>query len=59
MIGDFADTAFANDLLKRNLTHGTAETHDFGHHATGSEAVFAPAPGAAEDDGYVLPTRTT
>jgi carotenoid cleavage dioxygenase len=55
LTGDFADEAFTNALLKHDLTHGTAETHDFGQHATAGEAVFAPAaPGAAEDDGYVF-----
>ncbi len=58
LTGDFGDPAFTNNLLKRNLTHGTAETHDFGQHATASEAVFAPVPGAAED-AATSPTRTT
>jgi hypothetical protein len=42
LTGDFADEAFTNALLKHDLTHGTAETHDFGQHATAGEAVFAP-----------------
>jgi carotenoid cleavage dioxygenase len=55
LTGDFADEAFTNALLKHDLAHGTAETHDFGQHATAGEAVFAPAaPAAAEDDGYVF-----
>ena len=55
LTGNFADEAFTNGLLKHDLAHGTAETHDFGQHATAGEAVFAPAaPGAAEDDGYVF-----
>jgi carotenoid cleavage dioxygenase len=55
LTGDFADQAFTNALLKHDLAHGTAETHDFGRDATAGEAVFTPtAPGAAEDDGYVL-----
>jgi carotenoid cleavage dioxygenase-like enzyme len=55
LTGDFADEEFTNALLKHELTHGTAETHDFGQHATAGEAVFAPAaPGAAEGDGYVF-----
>ena len=55
LTGDFADEAFTNALLKHDLAHGTVEVHDFGRDATAGEAVFAPAaPGAAEDDGYVL-----
>jgi carotenoid cleavage dioxygenase-like enzyme len=53
--GEFADQAFANALLKHDLAHGTAETHEFGRGATAGEAVFVPAsPGAPEDDGYVM-----
>jgi carotenoid cleavage dioxygenase-like enzyme len=53
--GDFADEAFSNALLKHDLTTGTVQAHDFGQDATAGEAVFAPAaPGAAEDDGYVM-----
>jgi carotenoid cleavage dioxygenase len=53
--GDFADQAFANALLKHDLTRGTVETHEFGPAATAGEAVFAPAsPSAPEDDGYVM-----
>ncbi|MGD0376683.1 MAG: carotenoid oxygenase family protein [Streptosporangiaceae bacterium] len=53
--GDFADNAFANALLKHDLAHGTVEAHEFGRDATSGEAVFAPAaPGAGEDDGYVM-----
>jgi carotenoid cleavage dioxygenase len=38
-----------------DLTAGTVQAHEFGQHATAGEAVFAPAaPGAAEDDGYVM-----
>ena len=55
LTGDFADEAFTNALLRHDLAHGTAETHDFGQHATAGETVFALAdPGAAEDDGYVF-----
>jgi carotenoid cleavage dioxygenase-like enzyme len=55
LTGDFADEAFANALLKHDLTGGTAEAHDFGRDATAGEAVFVPASAdAAEDDGYVL-----
>ena len=53
--GDFADEAFSNALLKHDLAAGTVQAHEFGHDATAGEAVFAPAaPGAAEDDGYVM-----
>jgi carotenoid cleavage dioxygenase-like enzyme len=53
--GDFADQAFANALLKHDLAAGTTQAHQFGKDATAGEAVFAPAaPGAAEDDGYVM-----
>ena len=53
--GDFADEAFANALLKHDLTAGTVQAHEFGQDATAGEAVFAAAaPGAAEDDGYVM-----
>ena len=53
--GDFADEAFSNALLKHDLAAGTAQAHEFGQDATAGEAVFAPAaPGAAEDDGYVM-----
>ena len=53
--GDFADEAFSNALLRHDLTAGTVQAHEFGRDATAGEAVFAPAaPGAAEDDGYVM-----
>ena len=53
--GDFADEAFSNALLKHDLAAGTVQAHEFGQDATAGEAVFAPAaPGAAEDDGYVM-----
>ena len=53
--GDFADEAFSNALLKHDLAAGTVQAHEFGRDATAGEAVFAPAaPGAAEDDGYVM-----
>ena len=53
--GDFADSAFANAILKHDLDHGTVQAHEFGRDATVGEAVFAPAsPDATEDDGYVL-----
>ncbi len=53
--GDFADQAFANALLKHDLAEGRTEAHEFGRDATAGEAVFVPAaPGAGEDDGYVM-----
>jgi carotenoid cleavage dioxygenase len=53
--GDFPDEAFSNALLKHDLAAGTVQAHEFGKDATAGEAVFAPAaPGAAEDDGYVM-----
>ena len=53
--GDFADEAFANALLRHDLTAGTVEVRQFGRDATVGEAVFAPrSADAAEDDGYVM-----
>jgi len=53
--GDFTDDAFTNALLRHDLVAGHTEVHEFGRDATAGEAVFAPAaPGAAEDDGYVM-----
>jgi carotenoid cleavage dioxygenase-like enzyme len=53
--GDVADQAFANALLKHDLTRGTTQAHEFGRDATAGEAVFVPASTtAAEDDGYVM-----
>jgi carotenoid cleavage dioxygenase len=53
--GDFTDGAFAQALLKHDLTAGTVEGHEFGRDSTVGEAVFAPSsPEAAEDDGYVM-----
>ena len=53
--GRFWDDAFADTLLKHDLSAGTVEVHRFGRDAVVGEAVFAPsAPDAAEDDGYVL-----
>jgi carotenoid cleavage dioxygenase-like enzyme len=53
--GDFRDDAFANALLKHDLSAGTVEVHPFGRGAAAGEAVFAPSsPEAAEDDGYVM-----
>lgn len=53
--GDLTDAAFADTLIKHDLTAGTTEVHAFGRGATAGEAVFAPSsPDAAEDDGYVM-----
>jgi carotenoid cleavage dioxygenase-like enzyme len=53
--GDFSDDAFANAILRHDLSRGTTQAHEFGRDATVGEAVFAPAaPDAAEDDGYVM-----
>ena len=53
--GDFRDDAFANALLKHDLSAGTVEVHPFGRGAAAGEAVFAPSsPEAAEDDGCVM-----
>jgi carotenoid cleavage dioxygenase len=53
--GDFADDAFANAIIRHDVSNGSKLTHEFGRDATVGEAAFAPAsPGAAEDDGYVM-----
>ncbi len=53
--GDFSDDAFANAILRHDLTAGAVQAREFGRDHTVGEAVFAPAaPDAAEDDGYVL-----
>jgi carotenoid cleavage dioxygenase len=53
--GDFSDDAFANAILRHDLSRGTTQAREFGRDATVGEAVFAPAaPDAAEDDGYVM-----
>jgi carotenoid cleavage dioxygenase-like enzyme len=53
--GDFRDGAFANALLKHDVSAGTVEVHRFGRDAATGEAVFAPSsPEAPEDDGYVM-----
>jgi carotenoid cleavage dioxygenase-like enzyme len=55
MAGDFSDDAFANALLKHDLTNGTTQAHEFGRDATVGEAVFVPSsPDAGEDDGCVM-----
>jgi carotenoid cleavage dioxygenase-like enzyme len=42
-------------LMKYDVESGAAETHWFGEGRWGSEAPFAPRPGArAEDDGYLV-----
>jgi carotenoid cleavage dioxygenase-like enzyme len=55
MNGTFQDGAFADVLLKHDLTTGTVQEHRFTRDAAVGEAVFAPStPEAAEDDGYVM-----
>jgi carotenoid cleavage dioxygenase-like enzyme len=55
MDGAFTDDAFADALLKHDLTTGGVEQHRFPRGSAVGEAVFAPsAPGAAEDDGYLM-----
>ncbi len=42
-------------LLKHDLQTGKTQRHDLGGHGATSEGVFVPAaPGAGEDEGYVL-----
>jgi carotenoid cleavage dioxygenase-like enzyme len=48
-------TLLFDGLMKYDLESGSAETHWFGDGRWGSEAPFAPRPGArAEDDGYLV-----
>ena len=48
-------TLLFDGLMKYDLETGAAETHWYGEGRWGSEAPFAPRPGAtAEDDGYVV-----
>ncbi len=48
-------TLLFDGLMKYDLERGTSETHWFGDGQWGSEAPFAPRPGAiAEDDGYLV-----
>jgi carotenoid cleavage dioxygenase len=55
MDGAFTDDAFADALLKHDLATGAVEEHRFPRGSAVGEAVFAPsAPGAAEDDGYLM-----
>jgi len=45
----------AGQLLKHDVTRGTAETHAEGGHRTFFEPVFVPAhEGAGEDEGWVM-----
>ena len=53
LTGDFADEASTNALLRHDLTHGTAETHDFGQHATAGDS-----PPAAAGDNPRSPAHT-
>lgn len=42
-------------IIKYDFTSGKSQTHKFGQGRYGSEAVFAPRPGAiAEDDGWLV-----
>jgi carotenoid cleavage dioxygenase len=48
-------TLLFDGLMRHDLQHGGTVTHWFGEGCCGSEAVFAPRPGAtAEDDGYLV-----
>jgi carotenoid cleavage dioxygenase-like enzyme len=48
-------TLLFDGLMKYDVESGEAETHWFGDGRWGSEAPFAPRPGAvAEDDGYLV-----
>jgi carotenoid cleavage dioxygenase-like enzyme len=48
-------TLLFDGLVKYDLGAGTSETHWFGEGRWGSEAPFAPRPGATgEDDGYLV-----
>jgi carotenoid cleavage dioxygenase-like enzyme len=48
-------TLLFDGVMKYDVDHGTADTHWFGDGRWGSEAPFAPRPGAhAEDDGYLV-----
>ncbi len=48
-------TLLFDGVMKYDVERGTAETHWFGDGRWGSEAPFAPRPGArAEDDGYLV-----
>ena len=60
LTGDFADEAFTNALLRHDLAHGTAETHDFGQHATAGETVSpSPTPARPKTTATSSPTCTT
>lgn len=42
-------------LIKYDFVHGTSQIHEFGQGRYGGEAVFAPRPGATEeDDGWLI-----
>ncbi|MBW4645652.1 MAG: carotenoid oxygenase family protein [Goleter apudmare HA4340-LM2] len=42
-------------VIKYDLSNGTSQTHEFGKGRYGGEAVFAPRPGATdEDDGWLI-----
>ena len=48
-------TLLFDGVMKYDVDEGTADTHWFGDGRWGSEAPFAPRPGArAEDDGYLV-----
>jgi carotenoid cleavage dioxygenase-like enzyme len=48
-------TLLFDGVMKYDVERGTAQTHWFGDGRWGSEAPFAPRPGArAEDDGYLV-----
>jgi carotenoid cleavage dioxygenase-like enzyme len=48
-------TLLFDGLMKYDVANGSSETYWFGEGRWGSEAPFAPRPGAAdEDDGYLL-----
>ena len=48
-------TLLFDGLMRYDLTSGAAETHWFGDGRWGSEAAFAPRPGAVDElDGYVV-----
>jgi Retinal pigment epithelial membrane protein len=60
LTGDFADEAFTSALLRHDLTHGTAETHDFGQHATAGEPCsLPPRPARPKTTAMSSPRCTT
>lgn len=53
--GNHPDVAFSNALVKHDLQSGTTQVHGFAADAAVSEAAFAAAPDASEeDDGYLM-----